>query len=159
MKLETQPEKREEPAQGRSSEARAATGSHKPPEAKHLLPTSPGRLPTFADGQVVAPLRLPVLNVAVDLLAADQLVSLSAPEGQHATDRHACAAFYVEGAPAWWQDGDAGQTWRKTAGKTTMLVNNGAIVQRPEQDGVSLIVKTRLSKPSLLTGSLLSSLC
>lgn len=52
--------------------------------------------------------------MAGDLLAADQLVSLPAPEGQHATDRRACAALYVEGAPAWWQDGDAGQAWRKT---------------------------------------------
>lgn len=34
-----------------------------------------------------------------------------------------------------------------------MLVNNGAIVQRPQQDGVSLVVKTRLGQPSLLTGS------
>lgn len=65
---------------------------------------------TFADGQVVAPLRLPVPDAAVDLLAADQLVSLPAPEGQRATHRHACAAFHVEGTPAGWQDGDAGHT-------------------------------------------------
>lgn len=73
------------------------------------FPTFPVSPPTFTDRRVVAPLGLPVLNAAVDLLAADQLVTLSAPEGQHATDRHACAALYVEGAPAWRQDGDAGQ--------------------------------------------------
>lgn len=87
-------EKREE-----EPEPRAATS-----------PTFPESPPTFTDRRVVAPLGLPLLDAAVDLLAADQLVTLSAPEGQHATDRHACAALYVEGAPAWRQDGDAGHT-------------------------------------------------
>lgn len=63
---------------------------------------------TFADRQVVAPLRLPVPDLTVDLLAADQLVSLPAPEGQGTPDRHAGAAFHVEGAPARRQDRDAG---------------------------------------------------
>ena len=65
---------------------------------------------TFTDRQVVAPLRFAVPDIAVDFVAPDQLVSLSAPEGQHAADRHACAALYVEGTPTWWQDRDAGQT-------------------------------------------------
>lgn len=74
------------------------------------FPTFPVSPPTFTDRGVVAPLGLPLLDAAVDLLAAHQLVTLSAPEGQLATDRHACAALYVEGAPAWRQDGDAGHT-------------------------------------------------
>lgn len=65
---------------------------------------------TFADRQVVAPLRFSVPDIAVDFLAADQLVSLPAPEGQRAADRHARAALHVEGTPMWRQDGDTGQT-------------------------------------------------
>lgn len=65
---------------------------------------------TLTDRQVVAPLRFAVPDGAVDFVAADQLVTLSAPEGQHAADGHARAALYIEGSPAWWQDWDAGQT-------------------------------------------------
>lgn len=65
---------------------------------------------TFTDGQVVAPLWLPIADKAVDLVTADQLVPLPAPEGQRAADRYAGAAFDVEGAPARRQHGDAGQS-------------------------------------------------
>lgn len=41
---------------------------------------------TFTDRQVVAPLWFALPDIAVDLLAAHQLVSLSAPEGQRAAD-------------------------------------------------------------------------
>lgn len=66
---------------------------------------------TFTDGQVVGPLSFAFLDAAVYLVAAHQLVALPAPEGQHATDRHASATLHVEGTPAWWQDRDTGQTW------------------------------------------------
>lgn len=65
---------------------------------------------TFADRQVVAPLRFAVPDIAVDFVAADQLVSLPAPEGQHAADRHARAGLHVEGTPTRRQDGDTAQT-------------------------------------------------
>lgn len=65
---------------------------------------------TFTNWQVVAPHSFAFLNAAVDLVAAHQLVALPAPEGQHAANRHTRTTLDIEGAPAWWQDGDTGQT-------------------------------------------------
>jgi len=67
-------------------------------------------LHTFTDRQVVAPLCFATPDVAVDFVAADQLVPLSAPEGQHTANGYACATLHVEGTPARWQDRDTGQT-------------------------------------------------
>lgn len=57
---------------------------------------------TLTDRQVVTPLWFAIPDVAVDFVAADQLVSLSAPEGQHTADWHACATLHIEGTPTWW---------------------------------------------------------
>lgn len=70
-----------------------------------------GKIVTFTNRQVVAPLCLASSDVTVDLVAADQLVALSAPEGQHAANGHACPALHVEGTPARWQGRNTGQTW------------------------------------------------
>lgn len=67
-------------------------------------------LHTFTDRQVVAPLRFTIPDMAVDFVAANQLVSISAPKGQSTPDRHACSTFHVEGTPTWWQDRHTGQT-------------------------------------------------
>lgn len=48
---------------------------------------------------------------AADFVAADQLESLSAPEGQNATDWHTCPILHVEGATARRQNRSTGQTW------------------------------------------------
>lgn len=66
---------------------------------------------TFTNRQVVAPLCLASSDIAVDFIAADQLVPLSAPEGQHAANGHTCPTLHVEGTPARWQGRNTGQTW------------------------------------------------
>lgn len=55
---------------------------------------------TLTHGQVVAPLRFPIADVAVDFVTAHQLVAPAAPESQRAAHRHPGTALHVEGAPA-----------------------------------------------------------